>query len=549
MSTSISALTAKDVCPLCVGESDPARLSLVGGSEWIECSACTQWYHLLCLTLTPKLAKTINTYHCPSCVDTYGPSTYIRASGRKRSHIDYAAFDRGEVNITQDRHPYASRFDTLLDDASNSSIKSRTPASKKQKTDAVRLIWPSLNTDPNSKFPDIDGAKLTKQWAQKNGILEPVRIPAAHFASLGMELPSGLTVRKVADLLGANAPVQVVDVLTQNLTTPAWTMGAWANYFEKPADERDRILNVISLEISGTPLGDRICRPKFVCDMDWVDMVWPKDLVAKNDFPKARLYCLMSVKDAFTDFHIDFGGTSVFYHLIYGAKIFVFIRPTLTNLKKYEQWCLSSDQSKTFFADLVRECHIVSLAAGDSLIIPSGWIHAVYTPKDSLIIGGNFLTPINIKTQIQLAKLEIRTKVPQKFRYPFFDRVVWYAALYYSDLISTNATNDTNFKSEDVADETKHVLPSLELSGLTDLRDYLLDLVVAAATTSSKSYVKHLNSSLPKEIKRVNNGSQKFLQKFAKQIAQLQSVADNRDYNDNQLPAWVGDFSIALKQK
>lgn len=544
----MSASITKDVCPLCVSESDSTRLSHISSSEWIECSACTQWYHLLCLTLTPKLVKTINTYHCPSCVDTHGTSTYIRASGRKRSHIDYAAFNRGEVNITQDRHPYASRFDALLDDATN-SIKSGTPTRKKQKIDAVRLTWPSLNTDPSTKFPDIDGAKLTKQWAQKTGILEPVRIPRAHFASLGMELPADLTVRGVADLLGANTPVQVVDVLTQNLATPAWTMGAWANYFEKPADERDRILNVISLEISGTPLGDRIRRPKFVCDMDWVDMVWPKDLLAKNDFPKARLYCLMSVKDAFTDFHIDFGGTSVFYHLIYGAKIFVFIRPTLTNLKKYEQWCLSSDQSKTFFADLVRECHIVHLTAGDSLIIPSGWIHAVYTPEDSLIIGGNFLTPVNIPTQIQLAKLEIRTKVPQKFRYPFFDRVVWYAALYYSDLISAKATNNADFKNEDVADETKHVLPSLELSGLTNLRDYLLDLVVAAATTSNKSYIKHLNSSLPKDIKRASNGPQKFLQKFAKQIAQLQSAADNRDDDDIQLPAWVEDFSIALKQK
>lgn len=32
-------------------------------------------------------------------------------------------------------------------------------------------------------------------------------------------------------------------------------------------------------------------------------------------------YCLMSVKGCYTDFHIDFGGTSVWYHLFKGRKV------------------------------------------------------------------------------------------------------------------------------------------------------------------------------------------------------------------------------------
>lgn len=32
-------------------------------------------------------------------------------------------------------------------------------------------------------------------------------------------------------------------------------------------------------------------------------------------------YCLMSVKGCFTDFHIDFGGTSVWYHVFRGGKV------------------------------------------------------------------------------------------------------------------------------------------------------------------------------------------------------------------------------------
>lgn len=32
-------------------------------------------------------------------------------------------------------------------------------------------------------------------------------------------------------------------------------------------------------------------------------------------------YCLMSVKGCYTDFHVDFGGTSVWYHIHRGGKV------------------------------------------------------------------------------------------------------------------------------------------------------------------------------------------------------------------------------------
>lgn len=67
-----------------------------------------------------------------------------------------------------------------------------------------------------------------------------------------------------------------------------------------------------------------------------------------------------------------------------------------------------------------------------------------YTPKDSLVFGGNFLHSWNIATREQLAghrssefeltsllaaelrvrDLEIATKVPKKFRFPYFRRYV-----------------------------------------------------------------------------------------------------------------------------
>lgn len=129
----------------------------------------------------------------------------------------------------------------------------------------------------------------------------------------------------------------------------------------------------------------------------------------------------------YTDFHIDFGGTSVWYHIVKGKKVFWLIPPTEANLKVYEQWTLSGKQSNVFFGDLVEKCGKVHLETGNTFFIPSGWIHAVYTPADSLVFGGNFLHSFAIEKQIRVAQIEEITKVPQKFRFPFFTELQWYA--------------------------------------------------------------------------------------------------------------------------
>ncbi len=44
----------------------------------------------------------------------------------------------------------------------------------------------------------------------------------------------------------------------------------------------------------------------------------------------------MGCEGSYTDFHIDFGGTSVWYHVVKGEKQFFLIPPTPENLAAYE---------------------------------------------------------------------------------------------------------------------------------------------------------------------------------------------------------------------
>ena len=90
-------------------------------------------------------------------------------------------------------------------------------------------------------------------------------------------------------------------------------------------------LNVISMKFSQINLDGYVSAPKVVRQIDWRDNVWPRHLKEDQEdgtsdmrrmmYPKVQKYCHMSVAGCYTDFHIDFDGTSVWYHIVRGQKV------------------------------------------------------------------------------------------------------------------------------------------------------------------------------------------------------------------------------------
>lgn len=54
--------------------------------------------------------------------------------------------------------------------------------------------------------------------------------------------------------------------------------------------------------------------PLIVRQLSWVGNYWPDDALLGK--PKVTKYCLICVKDSYTDFHIECGGASVWYHVL-----------------------------------------------------------------------------------------------------------------------------------------------------------------------------------------------------------------------------------------
>uniref|UniRef100_A0A673I8U2 [histone H3]-dimethyl-L-lysine(36) demethylase n=1 Tax=Sinocyclocheilus rhinocerous TaxID=307959 RepID=A0A673I8U2_9TELE len=279
----------------------------------------------------------------------------------------------------------------------------------------------------------MEGKDLTYEYIQRCGLRDPIIFERPD--GLGIKMPDpDFTVNDVKLFVGSRRMIDVMDVATQKGTE--MSMAQWRRYFETPPSQREKLYNVISLEFSHTKLESLVKRPATVDMIDWVDNMWPRHLkerqrdstnsITEMQYPKVQKYCLMSVQGCYTDFHIDFGGTSVWYHILQGCKVFWLIPPTPQNLELYENWVLSGKQGDIFLGDKATDCQRIELKQGYTFIIPSGWIHAVYTPVDTLVFGGNFLHSFNIPMQLHISSIEDRTRVPAKFRYPFYYEMCWY---------------------------------------------------------------------------------------------------------------------------
>uniref|UniRef100_A0A8C7Q9I0 Uncharacterized protein n=1 Tax=Oncorhynchus mykiss TaxID=8022 RepID=A0A8C7Q9I0_ONCMY len=353
----------------------------------IECDICQDWFHGSCVGVEEDKAAEIDLYHCPNCQVTHGPSADAAATGGR--------------------------------DTSGQPVKTGTP----QFVSELR----------SRTFPSADevllkpsGAQLTVEFLEERSFSVPVMVLRRD--GLGMSLPPGnFGVNDVEHYIGPDRVIDVIDVSRQ--ADLKMCLGDFVEYYNSP--NRDRVLNVISLEFSETRLSNLVETPKIVRKLSWVENLWPEESVFER--PNVQKYCLMGVKDSYTDFHIDFGGTSVWYHVLRGEKIFYLISPTPANLALFEHWSSSSNQNEMFFGDQVDMCYKCSVKQGNTLFIPTGWIHAVLTPVDCVAFGGNFLHSLNIDMQLRAYEIEKRLSTADLFRFPNFETVCWYVGKHLLD--------------------------------------------------------------------------------------------------------------------
>ncbi|XP_066527012.1 lysine-specific demethylase phf2 isoform X2 [Hoplias malabaricus] len=357
----------------------------------IECDACKDWFHGSCVGVDEDDAPDIDIYHCPNCEKTHGKSTLKK----KKNWNKHDTGQSGDVKPVQNGSQVFIK-----------ELRSRTfPSSE----DVV---------------VKLSGCQLTIDYLEEHGFNEPILIQKKD--GLGMTMPAPtFYVSDVENYVGPDVPVDVIDVTKQ--TDSKMKLKEFVDYYY--STNRKKVLNVINLEFSDTRMASIVESPSIVRRLSWVENYWPDDALLGK--PKVTKYCLICVKDSYTDFHIECGGASVWYHVLKGEKIFFLIKPTSANLSLYERWRSSSNHSEMFFADQVDKCYKCTLKQGQSLFIPSGWINAVLTPVDCLAFSGHFLHSLSVEMQMRAYEVEKRLKVASLTPFSNFETACWYTGRYY----------------------------------------------------------------------------------------------------------------------
>mmetsp|Transcript_12920 Transcript_12920/g.47251 ORF Transcript_12920/g.47251 Transcript_12920/m.47251 type:complete len:884 (-) Transcript_12920:46-2697(-) len=336
-------------------------------------------------------------------------------SKRRRRQVNYLSLQEGDEQ----------------DNELGIDLNAKPP--KKPKPAPLEKLIEALSTTKCRTIAKSSASNVARLNLRHDGLKEPLIVEASDDTRhlLGFEVPTDLSVEKLLEVLGEEHVINTMKVSTQS-EGPRMTMQQFHEYWHNEEERERNLLNVVSLPLHDTKLKDKVWPPKNVRQLDLVSLVWPKGQDITHEQPNTLLYALMSPRGAYTDFHLDFGGSAVWYHMVSGRKTFVLAPPTKANLEAFEEWAGSEKQASTLYVQMATDPIRVEIGAGETMLLPGGWPHAVSTAEDSIVVGGNFLSSLQLDEQIEVWNMEERLEVQPKFRFPRYQQVCWYTAKYFT---------------------------------------------------------------------------------------------------------------------
>ncbi|CAI2356408.1 unnamed protein product [Caenorhabditis sp. 36 PRJEB53466] len=239
---------------------------------------------------------------------------------------------------------------------------------------------------------------------------------------LGMMCPEGLTLENLL-IKYPTANGKKVNVFDADVgRTKEMSMQKLVNEFLKKS--RKRKLNLLSFEFSGNEEMNPVFEVPSCVKAQGMLHILRRYMKEKIDSSKGEMkgkfekmekeirhfdkFLLLSMKGSFTDIHIDFSASAVFYHVFWGKKWFFIAPPTEENLELYQEYeLLPPAEKKTWLGSKMSHVfRLLEIEAGGTAFIPAGWLHFVYTVEDSMVFGGNYLRELSVNLHCRLSHLE-----------------------------------------------------------------------------------------------------------------------------------------------
>ena len=107
-------------------------------------------------------------------------------------------------------------------------------------------------------------------------------------------------------------------------------------------------------------------------------------------------YLLLSTAHSYVDWQLGISGTSSWYYLDQGSKFFFVVPFDFQHIQKWFEWNKSkkSNQARvqSFHRYINTHGYVFKLVSGQTLMIPSGYIYASYSPEKTVGFCGRYLT-------------------------------------------------------------------------------------------------------------------------------------------------------------
>ena len=263
----------------------------------IECDICHIWFHARCVKLGRIGVLSIDKYHCPRCESMCGASI-MKPKTNDHRH-----------NSTEEE----------------SADKPTQIGTKVFVDQLLNRTFPNA-TDPGGVADTIEsGRDLTLPYLSTSGFSRPIMI--ADPDGLGLAMPDrDLDFEDVPPSVAEEQEIDVINVHSQD--TVMMTLKDFCKAFQTPVQERNSVVNCLSLEVSQTPLGDEVMPPLVARMLCWVTNVWPQTVQERwegGEPPQVQKYCIMSMEGSYTGKH--FWQTTKISAFIFGAILyFYFLR-------------------------------------------------------------------------------------------------------------------------------------------------------------------------------------------------------------------------------
>ncbi|CAG0913776.1 unnamed protein product [Notodromas monacha] len=307
-------------------------------------------------------------------------------------------------------------------------------------------------------YESLDENDFNFRYVQEDNWRMPIRIPTNEASEGGAMQEFGILEFCVG--IGGDRIVHTRDSVTD--VQEKLSMRDFMNLWNK--HEPEKKFEMMSLEVSNCFLEKYIRIPRIVRQLDWVERAWPRHLrhlqteSMSQDvmmYPKTQKIVTMSTKDCFSNFRIESSGASVWFHIRSGKKIFFLVPPGVERHALYWAWERRPECRKNFFGSMVDVYGRVIVSAGETLVIPGGWIYASFSVEDTIAYGGVFLHSFNVPLQCEAFIQEDLMKVAPEKMYPLFIELHWYVlARYVSVLLGRNHVVDLQEDSDIPADQT-----------------------------------------------------------------------------------------------